>query len=254
MVARLPDFVLNQIVTLHYAGWSPKSIRKVLNIGHGTVYQLIKNLDGFGEFYPPTGRRRGRLRSLDDEAEEYLAGRPTAYLDEVQDMILDEFNVALSLPAIHYMLKRRKWSRKKAEKRALERSEPLRAVWRGRRMIWSRRRLVFIDESGANERTGSRKYGWSPKGMSCADYESITRSERWSILPAMTVDGYIGDPLIYQGGINAEIFCAWLQEDVLPQLSEGSILVMDNASIHRSHELLGASSSSYLRIRQISIR
>lgn len=152
-------------------------------------------------------------------------------------MILDEFDVALSLPSVWRVLKRRKWSRKKAEKKALERSEPLRAVWRGRRLYWSRRRLVFIDESGANERTGSRKYGWSPRGVACHEFESIKRSERWSILPAMTVDGYVGEPLIYQGGINAEIFVAWLAEDILPQLSEGSILVMDNASIHRSAEV-----------------
>lgn len=96
---------------------------------------------------------------------------------------------------------------------------------------------MFIDESGANERTGSRKFGWSPKGLACHEFESIKRSERWSILPAMTVDGYLGNPLIYQGGINAEIFCAWLAEDVLPQLLEGSILIMDNASIHRAAEV-----------------
>lgn len=46
---------------------------------------------------------------------------------------------------------------------------------------------MFIDESGANELTGSRKFGWSPKGLACHEFESIKRSERWSILPAMTV-------------------------------------------------------------------
>jgi len=39
---------------------------------------------------------------------EYLAGRPTAYLDELQDLILDEFDVALSLPSVWRVLKRRK--------------------------------------------------------------------------------------------------------------------------------------------------
>jgi len=53
----------------------------------------------------------------------------------------------------------------------------------------------------------------------------------------MTVDGYVSEPLIYQGGINVEIFVAWLAEDVLPQLLEGSILVIDNASIHRLAEV-----------------
>jgi transposase len=95
-------------------------------------------------------------------------------------------------------------------------------------------KVVCIDESAANERTGTRKYGWSLKGAPCYTDEPAKRSKRWSILPALSVNGYLPGTLIYQGSITEEIFLDWLELEILPQLDPGTILVMDNASIHRT--------------------
>ena len=43
--------------------------------------------------------------------------------------------------------------------------------------------------------------------------------------------------MIYQGSITAEIFERWLIDVVLPQMEEGSIVVMDNAAIHQISHL-----------------
>ena len=51
--------------------------------------------------------------------------------------------------------------------------------------------MIFVDESAANERTGDRKFGWALKEVTPYEYRSIKRSERWSLLPAYTVDGFI---------------------------------------------------------------
>ena len=37
--------------------------------------------------------------------------------------------------------------------------------------------------------------------------------------------------------INSRVFKAWVSQDLLPKLLEKSILVMDNASFHKSNEL-----------------
>ena len=64
---------------------------------------------------------------------------------------------------------------------------------------------AFLDESAANERTMDRKYGWAPVGVTSHEYKSIKRSERWSILPVYTVDGfYVWD--IIQGSYTKELF------------------------------------------------
>lgn len=67
---------------------------------------------------------------------------------------------------------------------------------------------------------------------------SMKRSERWSLLPAMTVDGHLTHQT-FQGAITAEIMAGFLQKDVLPLLQLGyHVLLMDNASIHRSSTIV----------------
>ena len=65
---------------------------------------------------------------------------------------------------------------------------------------WTADQLIFIDESAANGRTGDRKYGWSPQGLTCEYCYSIKRSEKWSILPALVDDSYL-DWITFQGSI-----------------------------------------------------
>jgi transposase len=61
--------------------------------------------------------------------------------------------------------------------------------------------------------------------------------KRWSILPAMTVNGYIAFA-IFQEGFNQERFNTFLEYEVLlqckPYPEERSVILLDNASIHHS--------------------
>jgi len=166
--------------------------------------------------------------------------RPTVYLDEMQQFIYDEYELEVSIGCIRYLLDRRKWSRKKTQNQALEQNAALRTVWRGIQKSCDSDQLVFLDESGANERTGDRRYGWSPIGLTCAQSRPIKRSERWSILPALTIDGYL-DYIIHQGAITADLFVEFIEEKVLPHCSPypgpRSVLILDNASIHKDLRL-----------------
>ncbi|KAJ8113859.1 hypothetical protein OPT61_g4115 [Boeremia exigua] len=132
-------------------------------------------------------------------------------------------------------LRRMKWSRKVATKRAAEQSEALRRVFQARvQQNYVAEQLVAINESACNERTGDRKYGWGLIGCAVELEYSIRQSEQWSLLPAMTVDGYLAHR-IFQGAITAELMVEFLQEDVLPRCTPGyHVLLIDNASIYRS--------------------
>jgi transposase len=161
-------------------------------------------------------------------------------LDEQQDFLLDEYDIQASPATIHRVLEKHRWSRKIVAKHAAERSEPLRCMWRARQKQWDIEQLVCLDESACNERTGDRRRGWSPINTPCTARYSIKRSERWSILPALSVDGYIARR-IYQGAITSELFEDFLQNDVLPKCTPypgpRSIIIMDNASIHRTERV-----------------
>jgi transposase InsO family protein len=164
----------------------------------------------------------------------YLQDRPTAYLEEMAYYLFDCHGVDVSEKTVSRLLREAEWSRKRAKKEAKQRNEELRAHWRAKRMYWQPWQLVFLDESACAPRTGDRKYGWSPAGLPCFDTQRLRRDARWSVLPALTVDGYMPDPLIVLGGVQMHQFEEWFEEKVLPQLRPAQIVIMDNASIHGS--------------------
>jgi hypothetical protein len=158
----------------------------------------------------------------------------------MQQYLYDEYEVHIGTRTITDYLHRAKWSRKAVKARAKERSEPLRAAWRGLSTEWDDKQLVFLDESAANERTGDRKRGWAPIGVRCGVDIPIKRLERWSILLVLTNKGYL-DWVIYQGAISADLFISFIKEKVLPYcesyLGKRSVLVLDNALIYKDRRL-----------------
>jgi hypothetical protein len=80
----------------------------------------------------------------------------------MQNFLYDEFDIEVSIPTIHCILKKSQWSRKATSHRAAERSMPLWKAWEGIQKKYEADQLIFLDESAANERTGDRKFGWSP--------------------------------------------------------------------------------------------
>jgi len=102
---------------------------------------------------------------------------------------------------------------------------------------WNADQLIFIDELATNERTSNRKYGWAPVGVTPHETRPFKRSERWSLLPAYTIDGFITWD-IRHGSYTAEAFEEFIENKVLPLCNPyplpRSVLVMDNAPIHQS--------------------
>lgn len=43
---------------------------------------------------------------------------------------------------------------------------------------------------------------------------------------------------LFRSSINADIFHAWVTQDLLPKLPTGSVLVMDNASFHKRSDIV----------------
>jgi hypothetical protein len=97
--------------------------------------------------------------------------------------------------------------------------------------------MIFVDESAANERTSHRKYGWSPSGVRPYEYIPFERSERWSVLPAYTIHGFLTWD-IQHGSFSQELFEDFIEFKLLPFCTPfpgpRSVIVMDNAPVHQS--------------------
>lgn len=111
----------------------------------------------------------------------------------------------------------------------------MRAHWILKSAGWRAEQLIFLDESGVNSKTGERTRGWGKKGEVVRYKVPAAKGENFSVLPAMTVDGYIVCK-VYQGSVNSVTFKAFVTEDLLPLCNpwpgRRSVIVMDNAAIH----------------------
>ena len=95
--------------------------------------------------------------------------------------------------------------------------------------------LVFLDESGLNTNMGERRYGRGPKGKKIVHKVTPGRSPNISLLPAMTVNGYLACTT-FQGSVERRAFLDFLKTDLFPRCGRfpgpKSVLILDNASIH----------------------
>lgn len=234
---KLAPTTLQAVLNRIDGGLNNSQIERETGVMRRHVARFRRNIQYWGQPYPPECVKLGRPRRLRQvhrtKMLEYLNGRPQAYLEELRDWLYDEYDLAVSLLTIHNELKRAKWSRKVATKRAAEQSDALRRVFQARVQInYTSKQIIAIDESACNERTGDRKYGWSPIGRSVELEYSMRRSERWSLLPAMTVDGYFAHT-VFQGDITSAILEDFLEFKVLPLCTAGYyVLLMDNASVY----------------------
>ena len=112
-----------------------------------------------------------------------------------------------------------------------EQNQALRDEWMMRLIKWRPEQLIYVDESACNERTSDRKYGWLPIGTRATVVGSYKHSERFSILPAYTCDGFL-DWDVFQGSYNIELFLVFIETHVLPHTTPfpgpRSVLIMDN--------------------------
>jgi transposase len=98
------------------------------------------------------------------------------------------------------------------------------------------RDIVFIDETGF-EPSAWRTHGWANKGQRVFGDIPSGKRPRTSLL-----GGYLNNkliaPMLFKGTCDADLFNEWLKVFLLPTLKKGSIIVLDNASIHKSQKTI----------------
>jgi transposase len=177
------------------AGAQSSEIEQSLRVSQPWVSELRKLIQTFGTATPTHPSVQGRSRKIHTEAEEgildFLDDNPTAYLDEIQDFLLTEYQITASVPTVSRCVKKLKLTHKKTTRTNTAQDDTLRARYFARIAGVPANRIVVVDESAANERTLDRRWGWSLKGTPCRVRQSGKRSERWSILPAIGINGYL---------------------------------------------------------------
>ena len=100
--------------------------------------------------------------------------------------------------------------------------------------------VIFLDESAKDDRTLGRKMGWSRIGTRCVQRQCFVRGQRYSILPALTLDGIIAYDII-EGPVTAERFIKFLRE----------MVVRNSVFVSCQTEVIGIFSSFHLQIHTL---
>ena len=91
--------------------------------------------------------------------------------------------------------------------------------------------VVYFDESGFQEEV-ARPHGWALKGTKVYGDLSGSKRRRTNLIMAQRGQEWLA-PMVFDFSCNAEVVNSWLEEMLLPELTEPSIIVMDNASFHK---------------------
>lgn len=67
---------------------------------------------------------------------------------------------------------------------------------------------------------------------------------------AMRSSGFIA-PLCVEGAINGRVFLAWVQQQLVPSLQAGDVVVMDNLSSHKSPGVVAAIEAAGAQVRYL---
>jgi putative transposase len=212
------------------AGGSITKASRIYKIGRASVYRWLNRAD----LSPIQVKRRHRKldwKALKKDVEE----NPDLRLIDRAN----KFGVRPS--AISYALKKMKITRKKKELRYRERNREERMkyykILRELIKLYGSQALVYIDESGFEE-IQACIYAWSKKGKKVYGDRQGKRGIRENLVAGRRKGkkDFIA-PMVFTGSLNAEGFEGWLRVYLLPSLSIPSVLIMDNAPIHRKNAI-----------------
>jgi transposase len=91
--------------------------------------------------------------------------------------------------------------------------------------------LVFIDETGLNTKL-ARLHGRSAMGQRCFSAVPHGHWQSSTFIAALRHDS-IAAPFLIEGPVDAEVFTAYLQCVLCPQLRAGDTLILDNLATHK---------------------
>jgi len=99
-------------------------------------------------------------------------------------------------------------------------------------------RFVFIDETWVTTNM-TRPYGRALQGQRLVDAVPHGHWKTTTFIAALRTTGLTA-PMVIDGAINGDLFCAYVEQILAKELREGDIVVLDNLSSHKRLEARAA--------------
>ena len=230
----------------HYKDLSYEEIADLLYIHSSTARRIVNKFNWSGDISPRNGRR-GPRRLLQAREEfslvDSLLDSPGIYLQELQNKLFRNTGVMASISTILRTIRRLGFTRKMLRHVVMQQDAIRRQEFMAEMMYISAEMIVWLDETGSDRRSASRKFGYHLRGMTPVDYMFKLRGKRYSTIAIMSQRG-MEDFDIYEGTINGETFHDFVERCLVPILqpfngtNTRSVVVLDNASIHHVDDVV----------------
>ena len=204
-------------------------------------------------------KRRGRSAKLTGAHVKWLieclTEQPLMYLEEMQALLREKETdpIEVSKSTISRALKKAGFTKKKtqaiAKERESERVKELRRVYKEKMPSMNVHQMLFLDESGFNQKTKNRVRGWSHRGETVQSVQQYQKGQRYSLFAAIGLGSNgsrITTTMITKRNGNRIMFLKFLRKKVVPHLiaNPNTTVVMDNCSIHKGEEVKQVISSA----------
>lgn len=91
---------------------------------------------------------------------------------------------------------------------------------------------MYLDEAGVDD-TEDYAYGYCPRSERFHALKLGHRTERVSMIAAWCERDILA-PMTFQGYCDTVLFEAWVEHRLVPELTPGQVVILDNASFHKS--------------------
>ena len=176
---------------------------------------------------------------------ESLLDNPGIYLHEIKKQLIEETGTDVDISTICRFIKNSNFTRKRIQVIAKQRSDELRAYYYYDMLIFKghSEMLIFVDETGADQRNCLRCFGYSLQGQPAISHQLLVRGQRVSAIAAISTNGLL-DCYTVAASVTSNEFMDFITSSLLPILqpfdgvNAHSVVVMDNASIHHVDEVI----------------
>ena len=97
--------------------------------------------------------------------------------------------------------------------------------------------MIYIDETGIDNNIAPIR-GWAESGIRSFTEALGFRTKRITLIAGYCYGNKkLVAPMEYDGYTNSELFLAWIEHFLCPELKPNQVVIMDNASFHKSMKI-----------------
>jgi transposase len=223
----------DRLVRAVLAGQSRRKAARGFDVSASCVIKLMQQFETTGDWQPRKfgGHKRHALAAHEAKVRALVTAQPDLTITELWSK-LTTLEIKVGRSAVgRFLLHLQLTFRKKT----LHAAEQERADVQAARLAWCEmqkgldpKKLVFIDETWASTNMTPR-YGRCERGKRLIAHAPFGHWKTTTFLAALRHDR-ITAPCVFDGPINGAKFLAYVEQVLVPTLSPGEIVVMDNIS------------------------